>query len=275
MNVLDRLALNSCRIDFSASNKQHALEQMAKFAVQCPAMKGFDEAVVLQLLQEREEAVSTGLGGGFAIPHCRLEGLDDFVVFVLVAPKGIAFESLDDKKVHVFVVIMAPAGQDEEHLRMLASVSRMMSRGTLIKELTGAHTVDVLHEAISRAVVEEEAPKVVEHGPKKLIFIVLFYEADLDPVLEYLLDQGIDGATVTDSKNMGTYVSAMPLFAGFLSFMREDQDAAKTIMTVIDAGIERALVRGIEQITGDLDTRQGSMIISLDISFSKGSLKMI
>ena len=275
MNVLDKLVVSCCRVDFAARNKQHALEQMANLAVQAPLLRGFDQAQVLEHLEEREEAVSTGLGGGFAIPHCRLEGLDDFVVFILVAPKGVGFDALDNKKVHVFVVVFAPSGQDEDHLRLLASISRMLARGKLVKELADIHSTDVLHEVIARAVVEEEAPTVAVQGPQKLLFIVLFYEVDLDPVLEYLLDQGIEGATVSDSKNMSTYVSAMPLFAGFLSFMREDQAAVKTIMTVIDAGIERALVRGIEQITGDLDTRQGSMIISLDISFSKGSLKMI
>lgn len=275
MNVLDKLVDPCCRVDFSARNKQHALEQMANLAVQAPLMRGFDKAEVLKHLQEREEAVSTGLGGGFAIPHCRLDGLDDFVVFILVAPKGVGFEALDDKKVHVFVVVFAPAGQDEDHLRLLASISRMLARGRFVKELSEIHSTDVLHEVIARAVVEEEAPKVALQGPKKLLFIVLFYESDLESVLEFLIDQGIEGATVADAKNMSSYVSAMPLFAGFLSFMREDQAAAKTIMTVIDAGIERALVRGIEQITGDLDTRQGSMVISLDVSFSKGSLKMI
>ena len=275
MNFTDKLAKDLFRTDFTARDKAHALEQMAALAAQHPALSGLGAGALAAALREREEAVSTGLGGGFAIPHCRLSGLEDFVVLVLVSPKGIDFDALDHRRVHIFIVVFAPEEATNTHLQLLATVSRILAKGPIKKELLETRTADVLYEVWARAIADEDAPVVDERGPKKLLFIILFYEADLDAVLEYLIDQGINGAAIHDAQNMGAYVSAMPLFASFLGFMRTDRHAAKVIMTVIDAGIEQALLRGIEQITGDLNKKQGAMFLSLDISFAKGTLTMI
>jgi hypothetical protein len=43
---------------------------------------------------------------------------------------------------------------------------------------------------------------------------------------------------------------------------------------VPESRVER-LVRGIEDITGDLDKTQGAMIMVMDIAFCKGSMKMM
>lgn len=275
MNFVDKLAKDLFRTDFTARSKPQAIEQIAALAATHPALARFGHDALVTALKEREEAVSTGLGGGFAIPHCRLSGLDDFVVFVLVSPKGIDFEALDNRRVHLFVVVFAPNEEANTHLQLLATISRILAKKGIKKELLETRKPDVLHEVWARAIADEDAPVVTHQGPKKLLYIILFYENDLDAVLEYLIDQGINGATVSDARNMGAYVSAMPLFASFLGFMQTDRHSAKIVMTVIDAGIEQALLRGIEQITGDLDKKQGAMFLSMDIAFSKGTLTMI
>ena len=275
MNFTDKLAQELFRTDFTARTKSEALEQIVALATKHPALAPIGHEKLVTALREREEAVSTGLGGGFAIPHCRLPELDDFVVFVLVSPKGIDFDALDNRRVHIFVVVFAPDGETNTHLQLLATVSRILAKHGIKKELLETRAADVLHEVWARAIADEDAPVVAAAGPKKLCYIILFYEPDLDAVLEYLIDQGINGAAVSDARNMGAYVSTMPLFASFLGFMQTDRHAAKIIMTIIDAGIEQALLRGIEQITGDLDKKQGAMFLSMDIAFSKGTLTMI
>ncbi len=275
MNPWQLLDKSLCDPDFRAVDKGDALRQIAERAARAPALNDLGVENLHRLLAEREQEVSTGLGGGFAIPHARVQGLSEFVMFMVVSSKGIDFDALDDEKVQVFVVIFAPANRDKEHLRLLATVSRVLAKRSILKELTAAKTEEALHETFARALTDEEAPSSTPQGRKKLFLITLFYEADLDDVLEYLIEYGIEGATVIDGKNMGSYVSAMPLFASFLGFMREDQEGAKIIMTLIDAGIEQALVKGIERITGNLDKRQGALLLSLDVSFAKGTLSMI
>ena len=57
--------------------------------------------------------------------------------------------------------------------------------------------------------------------------------------------------------------------------MREDHSTAHTIMTVVDAACEQAIIGGIESITGDLEKKQGAMLISFEASFCKGTMNMI
>lgn len=277
MKITDTLADELCRVDFAANSKEEALQKMAALGAEWPALKSFGATRLYEILSEREAMVSTGLGGGVAIPHARLDGLKEFVVYALVAPKGVVFDALDERPVHLFLVIFAPTDRNTEHLRLLAALSRMMAQPARKKELLSATTTSALQEVIRRICAEEDAPVKLtpSKGLNKVLLIILFYEEDLQTVLEYLVEQGVNGAIITEGKGMGTYVSAMPLFASFLGFMREDHSNAHVIMTVVDAACEQAIIGGIENITGDLEKKQGAMLISFEATTCKGTMSMI
>jgi hypothetical protein len=44
---------------------------------------------------------------------------------------------------------------------------------------------------------------------------------------------------------------------------------------LVPADRERAIIEGIEEITRDLDQKQGAMVMTTDISFVKGSMNMM
>lgn len=276
MEFSEKIADELVRIDFSAACKDDALRKIAELAATSPILKEIGAETLLEKLREREESVSTGIGGGIAIPHARIRGIDDFVVFVLVAPKGVDFDALDKRKVQIFFVVFAPEEEVNEQLKILASISRAMSQENLKREVLQTTSREVLLEVLGRA--SNKSPSSdsgTKEARKKLMFVILYYEEDMREVLEFLLDQGIAGATIINSQGMGAFVSSMPLFASFLGFMREDRNTSNIVMTLIPADDEPRFVNGIEQITGDLDKKQGAMIISLDISFHKGTMNMI
>lgn len=275
MNFTDKIAADLLRVDFAARTKDEALRQIASIAATSPRTGDIGEEEIYTRLAEREASVSTGIGGEIAIPHARLDGLADFVVFILVAPKGIDFEALDRKRVRIFFVVLAPEEQINEQLKILASISRALSQSNLKKELLSTNTPDILRETIARVSEEDTAPTRPEDRKMKLLYIILYYEDDLHAVLEYLIDRGIDGANIIESKGMGAYVSAMPLFASFLGFMREDRNTSHTVMALIPAREEMSILKGLESITGDLNKKQGAMLMTLDLSFTKGTLSMI
>lgn len=275
MNFTDKIAADLLRVDFSARTKDDALRQIAAIAATSPLAAAIGEEEIHAKLAEREASVSTGIGGEIAIPHARMAGLEDFVVFILVSPKGIDFEALDKKKVHIFFVVLAPEDRVNDQLKILASISRALSQSNLKKELLHTRTPAILRETIARVSEEEEDPTAPKDRRMKLLYIILYYEDDLHAVLEYLIDRGIEGASIVDSKGMGAYVSAMPLFASFLGFMREDRNTSHTVMALIPARDEASILKGLETITGDLDKKQGALLMTLDISFHKGTLNMI
>ncbi len=275
MNFSAMMHQDLIRVDFTARHKDEALRQIASIAAEAPVLQDVGGDVLYEKLQEREAAVSTGLGNGVAIPHARIEGLTEFVVFALLAPRGVEFAALDKRKVQVFFVVFAPADRVTEQLKVLATISRMLSQPAVKREVLQASDTDTLYEVIVRNADEGGAAKSTRNETCKLMLLILYYEEDLQAVLEYLIDQGIEGATILESQGMGAYISTMPLFAGFLSFMREDRNASHIILALVPARHEKLVVQGIESITGDLDKKQGAMLLMLDVSFFKGTMDMI
>ena len=77
-------------------------------------------------LVERETMGSTGLGGGLAIPHCKVRGLTEVVVAIGISRNGIEFHSADGQPVTVVFVVLSPADSPALHLQALARISRLI-----------------------------------------------------------------------------------------------------------------------------------------------------
>jgi hypothetical protein len=74
MDLADLIAPD--RVIFArATNKQQLLQDLASRSA---TPLNLDTQTILTALQAREELGSTGLGDGFALPHARIEGLDQF-----------------------------------------------------------------------------------------------------------------------------------------------------------------------------------------------------
>ncbi len=102
--------------------------------------------VVLDAVLERERALSTGVGGGVAVPHATVEGLDRAVVGFGRSLKGVEFGALDAKPVHLVFLLLAPQEEISLHLKLLSRVSRLCNRESFREALRSASSPgDVLH----------------------------------------------------------------------------------------------------------------------------------
>jgi len=80
-----------------------------------------DPAPILRALWRREEAGSTGLGRGVAIPHARIAGISQPLTMLLRLRAPIPFDAPDGKPVSLVLVIIVPADDEtEQHLQLLA-----------------------------------------------------------------------------------------------------------------------------------------------------------
>jgi hypothetical protein len=97
----------------------------------------------------------------------------------------------------------------------------------------------------------------------------------MDDISQFFLERGIRGASVTDSSGVKDVLTRVPLFADFLDFLGERRGASKTISTIVEESEIPALVEGIEEIIGDLDTHTGAFVYATDVDFMKGSLEVM
>ena len=85
-----------------------------------------DPRPVLRALLRREESASTALGGGVAIPHARIPGLDAPWTLYLRLADALPFDAPDGKPVRDFLVILVPeTGDIDAHLALLAHVAQL------------------------------------------------------------------------------------------------------------------------------------------------------
>lgn len=120
-------------LDIKAKNKESVLRELAEVAHQ--DYPQLDIETLYQLLLDREQIGSTGVGNGVAIPHARIDNLDAIQLFFGRTNEGIGFDAIDNQPVYFIVMILSPVDQPEEYLKTLAAVSRFMKKPELRRQL--------------------------------------------------------------------------------------------------------------------------------------------
>ncbi len=274
MNVLPMFDERACSTNFSAKSKDDALKKLAQLACKSKALKSTDWHIIYDKILAREKQGTTGFGNEVAIPHARIEELDEFLICIAVAPKGIDFDSMDKKKTKILILLLGPEKRVDDHLKVLALISRTLSKTNAKQELLHSVSNTVLVETFLRntRVLERKA----SGGEKmKALVIILYFDDLLYDILEFFIEEGIEGATVIESFGMGEFISNIPIFADFIGFMRENKNHSKTILTLIPESRSDEIIAAIEEITGDLDKKQGAMVMLLDVGFFKGTMRMM
>jgi nitrogen PTS system EIIA component len=105
---------------------------------------GLSAATVAERLTERERLGSTGFGGGVAIPHGKIEGLDHVVGMFAYLPAPVDMKAIDDLPVDLVFCLLSPPDAGSEHLKALAQVSRWLRDRAFVAKLRGAGSADAI-----------------------------------------------------------------------------------------------------------------------------------
>lgn len=139
-------------LDLDASDVRSALTAAAD--VFSPTL-GLDSKQVVDALKEREELGSTSVGDGFAIPHCKTQGLQQIEIALARLKEGISFGGADEDPVSFLFVVLSPPDQPAAHLQVLSQIARVLKRRELRTELQSAADAEEAVAALNRAAEEE------------------------------------------------------------------------------------------------------------------------
>jgi PTS system nitrogen regulatory IIA component len=129
------------------TDKRQLLQDLAGRAATALAL---DRGVIFDALQARENLGSTGLGKGFALPHARLDGLNEpFALFVRLG-RPIDFAAIDEKPVDLVILLLSPADGSNQHLATLASLSRPLRDAAFVQRLRRAPDAAALHGLLAQ-----------------------------------------------------------------------------------------------------------------------------
>lgn len=96
----------------------------------------------------REKLGSTGIGRGIAIPHGRMSGAEEPLALVLVSETPINFDAIDNRPVDIFVALIVPDGDNQQHLKTLATIADKLNNKDFCKQLRSAKSDTELYQVI-------------------------------------------------------------------------------------------------------------------------------
>jgi len=126
--------------DSQAGSKRALLTELAG------SLTAMDTDLVLEVVMAREHLGSTGIGHGVAIPHGRMPDLNSPVVALVRHPEGIDFDAIDNKPVHIVILLLVPGSEDRSHLELLARLARMLQQDNFRDAIMKADSPQAISE---------------------------------------------------------------------------------------------------------------------------------
>ena len=126
------LSSDAVKILTSTSSKKRLMQDIGELVGQAYDLKS---DVIVDALITRESLGPTGVGHGVALPHARLEGLEEVVGAFVLLDKPIDFSSVDRQPVDLAFALFAPENAGVEHLKALALVSRTLRNNATCNKL--------------------------------------------------------------------------------------------------------------------------------------------
>ncbi len=268
MKLSNALRSECIAIDVEISSKDESLRKIARVAKKSDVLAEITEEQIYNALLEREELGTTGFGGGIAIPHCRIDGISEFVIGIITIPKGVDFNSLDGEKVKIMVFIIAPAGKSNEHIRFLSKISHILSLPNAAEEIINSRSPEIAKENFLRHIVEEEEP--TGRTERKLFHIFIQDDNIFRELLQVFSAFSSSSIFVIEAKNTREYLAKSHLFSAF--WKDEKLYSSKIIIATVDKHLVNETIRQIERIVGVLEKCKNVLVIVQDTFFVAGDI---
>ena len=149
MKLMDFLIPDAIEPDMKSTTKTDAIRELVALLDRAGSIN--QEDAVAEVVLEREELGTTGIGEGIAVPHGKSGAVESLLAAFGRSKRGIDFKALDNQPVHLFFLLVAPENSTGPHLIALARISRLLKNRDFRKAL-----MDAEDKAEILAMFEEE-----------------------------------------------------------------------------------------------------------------------
>mgnify|MGYP001313556542 CR=1 FL=1 len=128
------LSSDTIMMELRSRTKDGVLSEMTEMLVASGRVSSGTQ--LLAALRERERLCSTGIGRGIALIHPRrviAESTREPLLAFGRSAEGIEYDAVDKEKVHLFFLDLAPT--EQQHLAVLAKLSRLLAEDEIVKGL--------------------------------------------------------------------------------------------------------------------------------------------
>ena len=140
MNLKKALKLETISTELQATTKDGVIENLVDLLVASGKIK--DRVEALRAVLDREKKMSTGMQSGIAIPHGKIDSVDELVAAFGIKHAGVDFDSLDGLPARIFVMTLSPSNRTGPHIQFLAEISRQLNDPTVRDRLLQAASAE-------------------------------------------------------------------------------------------------------------------------------------
>lgn len=182
-------------------------------------------------LIDREEQMSTEVKKGIAIPHAKLDSINELFVYCIVSEKGIKFGGFGSK-VKIAFLIGAPR-TSQHFLDTMAMIARMLDKKefceTLIRSENTESVLSLINDTCRVSVTEMEGTRNMH-----CLVLVLNDGSQMETAIKLAIELGIKAIQVFETTNAAAKIA---LDFPFLSFFtsKNEQIAAKTFIGIAES----------------------------------------
>ncbi len=149
MNISDILSPKAVKVPLTSTDKHAVIDELVDLLDEAGLIS--DAGQLKQVVWEREQQRSTGIGQGLAIPHGKANCTESLVMAVGRPATPIDFESVDKEPVQLVVLLASPPDQTSQHIQALGKISRLMSNESFRDAAFSAGSTETLYALFKKA----------------------------------------------------------------------------------------------------------------------------
>jgi PTS system fructose-specific IIC component len=147
MNLADVFQPEYIKIPLKKNSKPEVIKELVEILHDHQAI-GNPERII-EAVFDREEIMTTGVGNGVAIPHCKHKDSRNFAIALGIHPQGIDFQSIDHKPAHIIFLLVGPEDQPGTHIKLLSRISRIISKDKVRERVLTCKTATELFDLLN------------------------------------------------------------------------------------------------------------------------------
>ena len=153
-DLSDFLSADGVEASLAVTSKKGLFQQLGAAGARLTRL---NQRNIVTAISDRERAGSTGFGGGIAIPHGKLPGLDRIVGYFARLSAPLQYQAVDLMPVDLVFLLLSPPDAGADHLKALARVSRALRDQQVRAKLRGARSSDALYAVLTGAETRDAA----------------------------------------------------------------------------------------------------------------------
>ena len=187
---------------------------------------------ITKLIIDRENQMSTGLGNGIAIPHCKTDLITEGLLIAVTIPSGIKFNAIDGKKVNIVFFIIFPEKENKEYLQVLAKIGRLLKEENLKNKLILSDSETDFREIIGK----NDIIPLTQKSEGKYLFVLSINDTNkIKNIYSNLLEIGADTTLIMDTETLQKKLAYdIPIFGG-MGFFNKKTPYSKTFFGIINS----------------------------------------